>query len=85
MSFGKVSKDVMTDPSISHGAKSLYSLLCCYMDKSKICYPGIKKLSEDMSVSSSTVKRWLEELQDKKIITRSSKSEVRTTVTTILK
>lgn len=83
MGFGKVSKKVMTDPSLSHGAKSLYSLLCCYMDRHRVCYPGIQKLGEDLGVTSSTVKRWMTELRSRGIIKRTQQSQVRTTVTTI--
>lgn len=85
MGFGKVSKEVMTDPSISPGAKSLYSLLCCYMDKSRSCYPGIKRLSEELYVTPSTIKRWMNELKKAKIISRTQEDKTKTAVTFILK
>jgi DNA-binding MarR family transcriptional regulator len=83
--FGKVNKSVLTDPEISSGAKALYALLCCYKDSENICNPGITRLAEELNIGYSTCKKWLKELSDKKIISRSQKDQRSTSETIILK
>jgi hypothetical protein len=85
MKFGKVSKDVLSDPNITHGAKSLYALLCCYMDQDRTCYPGIDRLSTEMNVGQSTIKRWLSELKQAKVIDRAVRGFRNSYTTIILK
>lgn len=85
MGFGKVSKAVLTDPSISTGAKSLYALLCCYKNTANECNPGINRLSDELNIGYSTCKRWLKELKDKEIISRTQDDQRSTSKTIILK
>jgi DNA-binding MarR family transcriptional regulator len=86
MGFGKVSKEVLADPSLSPGAKSLYALLCCYKDSiTNTCNPGINRLSDELNAGHSTIKRWLKELKAAGIITRSQLDQRSTSVTVILK
>lgn len=85
MGFGKVSKPVLTNPTISPGAKALYSLLCCYKNKQNSCNPGINRLADELNVGYSTIKRWLKELKDAGIIQRSQKEQRSTSETIILK
>jgi DNA-binding MarR family transcriptional regulator len=83
--FGKVSKNVCADPAITIGAKSLYSLLCCYRNnESNTCNPGIKRLSDELNAGQSTVKRWMKELKDAGIVSRSQHRH-QSSITQILK
>tara|TARA_R110000868_G_scaffold313607_1_gene574572 strand:- start:477 stop:722 length:246 start_codon:yes stop_codon:yes gene_type:complete len=68
--FGIVSYDVMSDPELSSKAKGLYSLLCCYADKNRICFPTKSRLADELDVSQKTIKRYLKELYNKKYIKR---------------
>lgn len=68
--FGIVSYDIMSDPELSSRAKGLYALLCCYANKQRQCYPTKSRLADELNVSYKTLKRYLKELYDKKIIQR---------------
>lgn len=83
--FGKISKKVMTDPSISTGAKSLYALLCCYKNADNECNPSINRLADELGIGYSTCKRWIKELKEKEIITRSQTDQRSTSKTIVLK
>jgi len=68
--FGIVKHEVISDPSVSIGAKALYSLLCCYADKQRQCWPSISTLADHLDTSQSSVNRWIKELKLNKYIRR---------------
>ena len=68
--FGIVKHVVCTDPNLSIQAKGLYSILCCYANKNRFCWPSISTLADDSGSSQSSVKRWIKELKTHKYITR---------------
>lgn len=82
--FGKVTKEVMTNPIISPGGKALYALLCCYANSDRTCTIGINRMAEELNVDPSSIKRWVRELVDGNIIYR-HRTENQKTVTTHLK
>ncbi len=68
--FGIVSRDIITAPNISMQAKALYSVLACYANKERSCFPSISTLADDLNVSQSTIKRLIKELKDNDYIKR---------------
>ena len=62
--FGIVNYDVVTDPELSIQAKGLYALLCCYADKSRICYPSIYTLADLTNKSTTQISVYIKELKD---------------------
>ena len=68
--FGIVKHEVITDPCLSVSAKALYSVLCCYANKDRICWPSISTLADDLDSSQSSIKRWLKELKHYNYIKR---------------
>jgi len=68
--FGIVKHIVLTDPEISVQAKGLYSVLCCYANANRVCWPSISRLADDTNTSQRSVRRWLKELKDQKVIHR---------------
>ena len=68
--FGIVSREVITDPNLSIGAKSLYSVLSCYANKQRTCFPSISTLADDLGSSQSSIDRWIKELKLHKYIKR---------------
>jgi len=71
--FGIVSYDIITSPEITPQAKGLYSLLACYANKNRTCYPSISRLADELNVSRRTVDRLIRELKTKKAISRNGK------------
>ncbi|MAO23958.1 MAG: hypothetical protein CMJ25_24680 [Phycisphaerae bacterium] len=69
-SFGIVSREVILSPDLSIKAKALYSVLACYANKERTCFPSISTLSNDLNVSESTIKRLIKELKTKNLIKR---------------
>ena len=53
---------------ISMGAKMVYSVLCDHAREKDHCWPSHDSISKVLNVSVSSVKNWLNELQDHKLI-----------------
>ena len=53
---------------ISMGAKMVYSILCDYAKEKDHCWPSHDSISKALAVSVSSVKNWLNELRDYKLI-----------------
>lgn len=68
--FGIVNREVITDPNLSIGAKALYSVLCCYANKQRTCFPSISTLADDIGSSQSSIDRWIKELKTYKYVKR---------------
>jgi DNA-binding MarR family transcriptional regulator len=61
--FGIVSYEVISDPNLSIQAKGLYSMLACYANKERTCWPSISTLSDDLNISQSSTNRLIKELK----------------------
>lgn len=61
--FGIVSYEVISDPNLSIQAKGLYSMLACYANKKRTCWPSISTLSDDLNISQSSTNRLIKELK----------------------
>jgi|TARA_Y100000287_G_C13912578_1_gene206108 DNA-binding MarR family transcriptional regulator len=68
--FGIVMHQVMTDPSLTIQAKGLYSLLSCYADKDRECFPSLSTLADTLNVTPDTVSRYIRELKAHNYIKR---------------
>ena len=68
--FGIVKHEVCTDPNLSVQAKGLYSILCCYANKDRLCWPSLSTLADDAGSSQTSIKRWIRELKLHKYIKR---------------
>jgi DNA-binding MarR family transcriptional regulator len=68
--FGIVSREVILSPDLSIKAKALYSVLACYANKQRSCFPSISTLADDLNVSQRTTKRLIKELKDQDYIKR---------------
>ena len=71
--FGVVSREVITAPDLSMRAKALYSVLACYANKKRSCFPSISTISDDLNISQRTTKRLIKELKDKDYIKRAGR------------
>lgn len=58
---------------LSHRARSVYMYLKDHADREGRCWPGIRTISAELSLSRSTVKRALEDLYRAGIITKESR------------
>lgn len=71
--FGIVNYDVVTDPELSIQAKGLYSIICCYANKSRYCYPSISTLADLSNKSTTQISVYIRELKKKGYIKRQGK------------
>jgi len=55
---------------IPHRAKAVYMYLCDRTNASGTCWPGIKRMAKDLHLSTSTVKRSLDDLTKHGYITK---------------
>lgn len=70
LGFGLVHHILTLDQEISDGAYRLYALLLKYARDTAGCWPGRKRLAEDLGKSVPTVERRLAELVKRGLITR---------------
>ena len=68
--FGIVNREVMLSSNLSIKAKALYSVLACYANKQRSCFPSISTLADDLNVSQRTTKRLIKELKDQDYVKR---------------
>jgi DNA-binding MarR family transcriptional regulator len=68
--FGIVNQEVISDPSLTIQAKGLYSLLSCYADKERSCFPSLSTLADTLNVTPDTVSRYIRELKAHNYIKR---------------
>ena len=61
---------IYADPDISHRAMAVYMYLKDRSDAQGKCWPGIRKIGDDLKLSRSTVKRALKELTAKGYLTK---------------
>lgn len=54
---------IYSDNLLSARAKSVYMYLCDRSDNERKCWPGIKRISLDLHMSRSTVKRAIADLE----------------------
>lgn len=71
MHHGRPSTDVLRDASISPLARLLYTVLTTYATRDLICRVSRARLAADMGKSVRSVSRWLTELEESGVITRS--------------
>jgi hypothetical protein len=53
---------LVRDPEISHGAFRLWHALRDYADAGGECFPGQRRLQQDLHCSMSRIKKWISEL-----------------------
>lgn len=61
--FTQVPNFILTNPSVSVGAKLAYAMLLKYAWADDACFPGQTKLATDMGAGERSVRRYLEELE----------------------
>lgn len=71
------------DQNLSDGAFRLYVLLLKYARQSENCWPGRRRLAQDLDTTKRTVERRLAELVDRGLITREQRGLGRTAMTWI--
>jgi len=83
--YGIVNKDVITDPSFNFGQKALYAYLCTYADVNNELHVSINRISAECDVGHSTVKRILDQLFKKGVISRERRGPGQSYRTILLK
>ncbi len=61
--FTRVPNFILVNPKISVGAKLAYAMLLKYAWQDDYCFPGQKRLAEDMGVSTRSVVEFIKELK----------------------
>ena len=84
-SYGIVNKDVITDPSLNFGQKAIYAYLCTYADINNELHVSVNRIAAECDVGYSTVKRILDQLFKKDIISRERRGPGQSYKTILLK
>lgn len=84
--FGMVSNNVMRNPELTLQEKALYAYLSTYADgTTNELFVSVNKIATECNIGVSSVKRHLESLVKKKIITRISRGYATSRITILLK
>lgn len=75
--FGMVSKSIMAHTSLSAEAKAVYSLLSCYCNTERVCFPSTATLARLLGKSEATIYRLLGELEKNGIIRKARQGRKR--------
>lgn len=62
--FTQVPNFVLTNKSLTVGAKLAYAMLLKYAWTDNACFPGQQKLAEDMGAGERSIRTYLKELED---------------------
>ena len=62
--------DAVYISDLNHRAKAVYMYLKDHADKNGRCWPGIKTIEKDMELSSSTVRRALDDLDKAGLVSK---------------
>lgn len=68
--FGMVSNTVIRDPELSLREKAMYAYLSSYANSNNELTVSINRIASECGITPSTVKRILEQLKEKNVITR---------------
>lgn len=66
--FTQVPNVVLTNKTISVGAKLAYAMLLKYSWSDDACFPGQQKLADDMGAAERSIRSYLKELEDAGIL-----------------
>jgi len=84
--FGMVSNIVIRDASLSLRDKAIYAHLCTYANAyTNEVTVSVNKIADECGINISTVKRALESLESKRIISRLYRGQALTRLTILLK
>ena len=62
--------DTVYISDLNHRAKAVYMYLKDHADKNGRCWPGIKTIAKDLELSSSTVRRALDDLDKAGLVSK---------------
>lgn len=82
--FTAIPRTILRDPSLSRNAKCLYALLLDYAWQTGSCFPGQQRLCEDLGISENTLRKDLNELKYRKLISWKQRGYSKTNIYYIL-
>jgi hypothetical protein len=62
--FSQIPNVIIRNRCLSMGAKLAYAVLCSYAWQDKSCFPGQKRMADDMGVKERAVRNYLTELEE---------------------
>ena len=63
----------ITRAGLSHRAITAYVALCLHVDRAGIAWPSMQMMADEMSTSPSTIKRGIQELEERRIIIKETR------------
>jgi len=81
--FTQLPNFILKNPDISIGAKTTYALFISYAWHNNFCFPGQKRLAEDMGMGIASVNRFIKELENCGLIEIERRGQGKTNLYTI--
>jgi Helix-turn-helix domain len=83
--FVQLPKIVLRTHSLSRDAKLLYAILLSYAWQAGRCFPGYKRLCDDMQAGETIVRRYMRELQTRGLLSQRRRGQGQTNIYTLTK
>lgn len=81
--FTQLPNELLTDASLSHGAKIAYAMLLRYAWQHQFCFPGQKTLATDMGTEERQVRNYLTSLKEHGYLSVKQRGQGRTNIYTL--
>lgn len=81
--FTQLPNFILKNPEISIGAKTTYALFISYAWHNNFCFPGQKRLADDMGMGIASANRFIKELEDCGLVEIERRGQGKTNVYTI--
>lgn len=83
LGFTQIPNFILRNPTITIGAKTVYSLLLSYAWHNDLCFPGQDRLAKDMGMGIASVNRFIKELEGCALIEITRRGQGKTNFYTI--
>jgi hypothetical protein len=74
---------ILESDNLSAGAKLTYAMLLKYAREEDECFPGQKRLGDDIGASERSVRTWLKELSKHKLVTSKRRGQGKSNLYTV--
>ena len=80
LGFVQLPKQILYARNVSHVAKLLYAVLLGYAFQEDQCFPGYRRLCEDIQASENMIRKYMRELQSVRLLSQKRRGQGKTNI-----